>query len=385
MSDKVLVKVENVSKKFCRSLKKSLWYGVQDIAGELFGRDGAKADLRPDEFWALEDVSFELRRGECLGLIGRNGAGKTTLLRLLNGLIKPDKGRIGVRGQVGALIALGAGFNPILTGRENIYVNASVLGISKQRIDRILDEIIDFAEIREFIDTPVQSYSSGMRVRLGFAIAAQLELDILLIDEILAVGDRPFRVKCFNRIAELQATSGTVLVSHSMPHIARVCTSVAVLDHGRLVFIGDVTKGVRIYDSLGSSNEESFVKTTGGVHFDHISIGKTHISWNDDLPFRVEFTSEVAIDDCIARVLILNHYAEVIAEWKSRNHGKTYRIVKGRNTIADCIAQLKLRSGRYYLSFVLSPFDEVAYLIGAHLMASFEVKEGMFGNVFYQA
>jgi lipopolysaccharide transport system ATP-binding protein len=165
MSD-TLIKVEGVSKKFCRSLKKSLWYGMQDLGNEVIGkRHGGNGELRPDEFWAVDDVSFELKRGECLGLIGRNGAGKTTLLRMLNGLIKPDTGRIEMRGQVGALIALGAGFNPILTGRENIYVNASVLGLSKRETDAKIDNIIDFAEIGEFINMPVQSYSSGMAVR----------------------------------------------------------------------------------------------------------------------------------------------------------------------------------------------------------------------------
>ena len=134
-------------------------------------------------------MSFELRRGDCLGLIGRNGAGKTTLLKMLNGLIKPDRGRIEMRGRVGALIALGAGFNPILTGRENIYVNGSVLGLSRREIEEKLDDIIDFAEIGKFIDAPVQSYSSGMQVRLGFAIATALRTDILLLDEVLSVGE----------------------------------------------------------------------------------------------------------------------------------------------------------------------------------------------------
>ena len=141
-----LIKVDGVSKKFCRSLKKSLWYGLQDLGNELRGRrHGGNGQLRADEFWAVRDVSFELSRGECLGLIGHNGAGKTTLLRMLNGLIKPDQGRIEIRGKVGALIALGAGFNPILTGRENIYLNASVLGLSKRHVYAKLDEIIDFS------------------------------------------------------------------------------------------------------------------------------------------------------------------------------------------------------------------------------------------------
>jgi lipopolysaccharide transport system ATP-binding protein len=247
----VLVKVEGVSKKFCRSLKRSLWYGVQDICGDLnpFRGNGSPVtthalsdrnprrplntngatesttsainfpimdhgqnDLRREEFWAVSDVSLELKRGECLGLIGRNGAGKTTLLKMLNGLIKPDVGRIEMRGRVGALIALGAGFNPVLTGRENIYVNGAVLGLTKREIDGKIDDIIDFAEIREFIDSPVQSYSSGMQVRLGFSIATALKPDILLLDEVLAVGDAAFRVKCFNRIYDLLETAAVIFV-----------------------------------------------------------------------------------------------------------------------------------------------------------------------------
>src|SRR5210317_171061 len=154
-----LVKVEGVSKKFCRSLKKSLWYGMQDLGNEVIGRrHGGNGELRNNEFWAVDDVSFELKRGECLGLIGANGAGKSTLLKMLNGLIKPDKGRIEMNGRVGALIELGAGFNPILTGRENIYVNGAVLGFTKEEISRKFDEIVEFAELDEFINTPVQNY-----------------------------------------------------------------------------------------------------------------------------------------------------------------------------------------------------------------------------------
>ncbi|MFZ5502773.1 MAG: ABC transporter ATP-binding protein [Pseudomonadota bacterium] len=232
-----LIKVEGVSKKFCRSLKKSMWYGMQDIGSEMLGRrHGGNDVLRPDEFWAVKDINFELKRGECLGLIGHNGAGKTTLLRILNGLIRPDQGRIEMRGKVGALIALGAGFNPILTGRENIYVNASVLGMNKQHVDRKMDEIIDFAEIREFIDSPVQTYSSGMNVRLGFAVAAILiEPDILFLDEVLAVGDIGFAIKCFNTVRRMTNKSAVVFVSHNMQQISWLCTRVMVMDHGKVL------------------------------------------------------------------------------------------------------------------------------------------------------
>jgi len=235
MSD-ILVSAENVSKKFCRSLKRSLWYGVKDLAREICGRDGEK-ELRPLEFWANKDISFDLKRGECLGLIGPNGAGKSTLLKMLNGLIKPDRGRITVRGRIGALIELGAGFNPILTGRENIFVNASVLGMSKQETESRLDKIVDFAGVEEFIDTPVQNYSSGMKVRLGFAVASALEPDILLIDEVLAVGDVGFRMKCFQHLLSLKENgTSIVFVTHVMNDLHRVSQRSIVLDKGKTNF-----------------------------------------------------------------------------------------------------------------------------------------------------
>lgn len=246
-TDEVLIKVEHASKKFCRSLKRSLWYGAQDVAHSLMPwRKSSELDyssesagnilppLRQDEFWAVQGVSFEVRRGECLGLIGHNGAGKSTLLKMLNSLNAPDTGRITMRGRVGALIELGAGFNPILTGRENVYVNASLLGFSKKEIDGKFDEIVAFSEIGEFIDSPVQNYSSGMKVRLGFSVAAQMEPDILLIDEVLAVGDLGFTIKCLNRIAELLKRCAVIFVSHSMPQVAKICTHCLLLQKGKV-------------------------------------------------------------------------------------------------------------------------------------------------------
>ena len=258
--NETLIKVDGVSKKFCRSLKKSLWYGLQDLGNELRGRrHGGNGQLRADEFWAARDVSFELRRGECLGLIGQNGAGKTTLLRMLNGLIKPDQGRIEIRGKVGALIALGAGFNPILTGRENIYINGSMLGMSKHHIDTKLDEIIDFAELGDFIDTPVKNYSSGMGVRLGFSVAAiLLEPDVLFLDEVLAVGDIGFVIKCLNRMRKLTAKSAVVFVSHSMQNISMFCTRVMVLKRGvTLLDTPNPAEGIDLYNSLAVHEQQT--------------------------------------------------------------------------------------------------------------------------------
>lgn len=270
-----LVRVEGVSKKFCLSLKKSLFYGLKDMGNELLGRrHGGGGGLRPKEFWAVQDVSFELKRGECLGLIGRNGAGKTTLLKMLNGLIKPDAGRIEMRGRVGALIALGAGFNPILTGRENIYTNASVLGLTKKETDAKLDEIIDFAEIGDFLDTPVQNYSSGMAVRLGFAVASSLEPDILLADEVLAVGDAGFRAKCYRRLAALMKTGVSVIfVSHEIANIQRLCQKCLWLRNGQVAGYGDTGPVASQYsiwlDQQGNSRpdpgwkDESKTRLTG--------------------------------------------------------------------------------------------------------------------------
>src|SRR6266404_2347722 len=282
MSDsEILINVDGVSKKFCRDLKRSLWYGVQDICADLnpFGKNGVgrsqledkvaeengspspishlpssvssplqnSSGLRPDEFWAVNNVSFELRRGECLGLIGRNGAGKTTLLKMLNGLIKPDSGSITVRGRMGALIALGAGFNPILTGRENVYVNASILGLSKREIDTQMDGIIDFADIGDFIDSPVQNYSSGMQVRLGFAVATAIEPTVLLLDEVLAVGDIAFRIKCYNRIGRLQKNAATILVTHDVSYISTVCNRVLFMSRGEGTYYADRNEGIQRY------------------------------------------------------------------------------------------------------------------------------------------
>ena len=231
----VLVSCEGISKKFCRNLKKSLWYGVKDGVSEII--TGKSSDeLRKEEFWALKDVSFELRRGECLGLLGRNGAGKTTLLKVLSGLIKPPILPFRLTVPSSGLIALGAGFNGILSGRENIRINGSILGYSRDEIEERMQEIIDFAEIPDFIDAPVNTYSSGMSVRLGFAIAAILtKPDVLLLDEVLAVGDIGFTIKCLNAVREMMKDSAVIFVSHNMQLISQFCTRGILFKQGKVV------------------------------------------------------------------------------------------------------------------------------------------------------
>ena len=258
----ILVNVEQLSKKFCIDLKMSLWYGLKDLYTNVFGNTKDRV-LRPKEFWAVKDISFQLRRGECLGLIGHNGAGKSTLLKILNGLIKPDEGKVTIKGKVGALIELGAGFNHILSGRENIYNNGAVLGFTKAEIDDKVEDIIDFSEIREFIDMPVQNYSSGMKVRLGFAIAAQMEPDVLIIDEVLAVGDLGFVLKCFKTIDKILPNTAIVFVSHSMPMVSRICSQIILIEHGLANFQGkNVSRGIDLYYNKFLTNEDSQVVFT---------------------------------------------------------------------------------------------------------------------------
>jgi homopolymeric O-antigen transport system ATP-binding protein len=198
--------------------------------------------------WALRNVTHEIRRGEVVGIIGGNGAGKSTLLKILSRITTPTEGEVEIHGRVGSLLEIGTGFHPDLTGRENIFLNGAILGMRKTEIERKFDEIVDFAEVGEFIDTPVKHYSSGMYVRLGFAVAAQMEPEILIVDEVLAVGDVHFQRKCLGRLDDVARGGRTVLfVSHNMAAVQRLCTSAMLLDRGRLARIGDVRSTVAAY------------------------------------------------------------------------------------------------------------------------------------------
>lgn len=300
MSDtEVLISAENISKKFCRGLKRSLWYGMQDIASELFmpsGNASTERNLRKDEFWALDNISFELRRGECLGLIGRNGAGKSTLLKVLNGLIKPDRGKVSLRGRVGALIELGVGFNPILSGRENIYVNGAVLGFTKDEIGRKLNDIIEFADIGEFLDMPVKNYSSGMRVRLGFAVAAYMDPDILLIDEVLAVGDMGFTMKCLNSIDRMMKNTAVIFVSHNLPFVSRICTQLIVMEKGKSIFNNtDIAKGIDIYFSKFKSPVATFTGK-GKAEILDVRFSSSGSKQTNREPFTIQYLEDFHIE-----------------------------------------------------------------------------------------
>lgn len=209
--------------------------------------------LRAHEFWAVEDVSFDLQRGEALGIIGLNGSGKTTLLRMLAGQLLPDKGEIRISGSSAAMIDLQAGFQPAASGRENIYLRAAALGFSKEQTSGRIDEIVAFSELAEAIEAPMATYSAGMKMRLAFSVMSTAAPDVLLIDEVLAVGDFRFRQKCLSKIREMRARSAFVFVSHSMTDVERFCDRVIVLHKGRIHFIGPPREAIRIYETLDSS------------------------------------------------------------------------------------------------------------------------------------
>ncbi|HRZ14511.1 MAG TPA: ABC transporter ATP-binding protein [Candidatus Omnitrophota bacterium] len=281
MAEESLIKVENLSKKFCASLRRSMWYGVIDTGRAIAGVGGHSERLRRDEFWALQGVSFRLERGQTLGIVGANGAGKTTLLRLLNGIIMPDTGQVSIGGRVGALIGVGAGFHPLLTGRENIFVNAAILGMDRRRTLKAFDAIVDFAGIGGFLDAPVRHYSSGMFMRLAFSVAVHCDPEILLIDEVLAVGDTQFQERCFNRLGLLRSQGvSTILVSHSMMHILGFCDSALYLKRGMVQQIGAPETVIRAYqDDVSAAGVPALPAGNSSEHGPETDVAVRRVEW----------------------------------------------------------------------------------------------------------
>jgi ABC-2 type transport system ATP-binding protein len=231
-----VLRAEGVSKRFVIRKDKSLKERMVN-----FGR----SNKHKDDFWALDNVDLEVAAGSSVGLLGANGSGKSTLLKVIGGIIQPTTGYVERRGRIAALLELGAGFHPDLTGRDNVYLNGAILGLSKRQIAASFDAIVDFAEIGEFIDTQVKFYSSGMYVRLAFAIAVHVDPDILLVDEVLAVGDEKFQAKCLAKVADFQREGRTIVfVSHSAEQVNRVCDSAIVLSHGKVIYRGDTKDAI---------------------------------------------------------------------------------------------------------------------------------------------
>jgi len=245
------IKVDHVSKRYIiRNNSRSRSIGWPEFA--FFGK-------RPTEIWALNDVSFEAERGESLGIVGNNGAGKSTLLKLLARISAPTNGEIRIRGRLSALVEVGSGFHPDLTGRENIFLNGSMLGMTRSEIGRKVESIVEFAGVSEYIDVPVKRYSAGMYVRLGFSIAAHLDPDILLLDEVLAVGDIVFQAKCLNVISQLRESGRTiVLISHDLGAIQRLCDRAILLHHGKVVTTGTPANVIEHYQHMAMGNQDAY-------------------------------------------------------------------------------------------------------------------------------
>jgi lipopolysaccharide transport system ATP-binding protein len=392
MQNSVIV-AEGLSKKFCRTFKRSLWYGVRDIGSELTGSRRKNVRLRKDEFWALKDFNFELKQGELIGLIGPNGSGKTTLLRLLSGLIRPDQGEVTIRGEIRSLIALGAGFNPVLTGRENIYVNGAVLGLGKKKIDGLLDEIAEFSELKSFMDMPVQSYSSGMMVRLGFSIAVHMKPDILLVDEVLAVGDATFRRKARRKMIELLHSGISVIfVSHNMPLVSSLTSRCIYLDKGGVVDDGpsDSVTSRYLSDSLKMSMDEdenseevpqaSAYLTTPDFSLEKVRMARSDgvdtedYSTHEDICLRFDVRFQKRIEHVGFGISIRSHVDDVVISSSKTPKEKDFD--EGKACIECRILKNTLREGVYNLGFYVSHLEGGA-LYKSHGVKTFRILADM--------
>lgn len=365
--DDVAIKVEHVSKKYSKSLKKSMLYGVTDIGRNTLGLSSHSEKLRNDEFWAIDNISFEVKKGETLGIIGSNGSGKTTLLKMLNGIFWPDKGKITIKGKVGALIAVGAGFHPLLTGRENIYVNGAIMGMSKKEINDRFDEIVEFADIGDFLDSPVRNYSSGMFVRLGFACAINMEPDILLIDEVLSVGDLSFQNKSLRRLAEIrEKANAVVFVSHNLEHVRNLCDNILILDKGKPVYLGKPNPAIHKYQELSHIKEASSLKKVEGFgRYVHDSSGDfifkkgglldefgnqiDEILFGKDIVVFYEFQATRNIENVILAASIVNNKG-IGCIWQMSNDEdmtKYYNLCKGSYRLIIKFKSSNLEPGVY--------------------------------------
>ncbi len=325
--------------------------------------------------WALREVSFEVQQSEVLGIIGRNGAGKSTLLKLLSRITYPTSGILKVGGRVASLLEVGTGFHEELTGRENIYLNGSILGMRKQEIKQHLDEIVEFSGINQFIDTPIKRYSSGMRLRLGFAVAAHLSPDILLVDEVLAVGDADFQKKCLNAMNDLRTSGRTVLfVSHNMAAIESLCSRCIWIEAGRIRANGEARAVVSEYmktfaqASTGSVNLEAIESRSGNGEgkFTHIEFlnesGETTnvIRSGDRLTIRLHYRVHKSLRDLVIGINILTEYGTLLAANNNWATGNDIPFVESGEGFADLeIDCLYLLPGRYYLSLWLGKWNNL--------------------------
>jgi lipopolysaccharide transport system ATP-binding protein len=300
------IRVENLGKRYYVSQNrdtvryKTFRESLTNAFLSPFRRFTQAGDSGPiDEFWALKDVSFDIQPGEVVGIIGRNGAGKSTLLKILSRITKPTTGRIEINGRVGSLLEVGTGFHPELTGRENIYLNGSILGMSRAEIKAKFDEIVAFAEVEEFLDTPVKRYSSGMYVRLAFAVAAHLEPEILIVDEVLAVGDAAFQKKCLGKMKDVASSGKTVLiVSHNISQVLKTCTRGVYLENGNVLFQGNIAEAASRYSNAHIDQSNSLcqqgITATVVLLNNHGAVAETW-RYGEELIATIEVSSQNAL------------------------------------------------------------------------------------------
>jgi ABC-2 type transport system ATP-binding protein len=321
---------------------------------------------RYEEFWALQDVSFEVPHGSTFGIIGSNGSGKSTMLKCLAGILFPNQGRVVVNGRLAALLELGAGFHPELSGRENIYLNGAILSMSRREITKKYDEIVEFAGLEKFIDTPVKNFSSGMTVRLGFAIAAHVDPEILLIDEVLSVGDQAFQRKSLEKIEEFRRDGRTIIfVSHGLTQVQQLCTEVAWLEKGQLRQIGPVNEVIAAY--TGSSYDaESEDQTNTGKRW---GTGKASvlsvdvlnssdeianvIKTNESIALRISFEAHSLIEDLVVFVKIENSHGVLIWSTSTRTNGISLPRVIGQGAVKVSLHSLPILEGSYNVTVAL--------------------------------
>lgn len=365
MSD-MAIKVENVSKKFCKSLQRSMVYGLSDIGRNLCGLKSDPHLLRSDEFWAIKDISFEVKRGEAFALVGANGAGKTTLLKMLNGIFWPDEGKITVKGTLGPLIAVGAGFHPLLSGRDNIYINAAILGIGKREIQKRFDEIVEFADIGKFLDTPVKHYSSGMFVRLGFAVAVHCEPEILLIDEILSVGDMSFQTKCKKKMDQFLTSGKTIVyISHNLDTVVNMCQRALFIQEGRMVYAGDSKSVVYEYRKSVLNQEKRVLSNgirqgSGEVVIKKVELLDQNGEATDTfkpmsyMKLKVHYDAVQRVENPQFRFRIFTNDKTIIVDANSADYFEQMGFIQGSGEICYEIPTIPFNVGRYPFSVLIA-------------------------------
>lgn len=340
-------------------------------------RIGEKAYKKNEKFTALDGVSFDVKKGETIGLIGRNGAGKSTLLKLLSRVTAPTEGEIRIKGKISSMLEVGTGFHPELTGRENVYLNGAILGMSRKEVDERIEDIIEFSECRQFIDTPVKRYSSGMFVKLAFSVAAHLNSDIMLMDEVLAVGDMAFQKKCIEKMVSVAKDEGKTIiyVSHNMQTIRQLCSRCVVLDKGKVIFNGDVEDAINVYLKNDEVTAKVFNDFTDCHKYDFLTdkvimdslevLGKETCHFKDDekIKFRLKFHANEDVDKLSFRMMVHNNDQMITAtsvcyNFMSCKKGETYEPVFEMDVST-------LSNGLYKVIPVLFEMDELGKVIDA--------------------